>query len=109
MMAKKLTLKVEDWSIDRVLPYAKNARLHSPEQVAAISKSMAEFGFVNPCLIDAEGVLIAGHGRILSAKSLGMTTVPVIRLGHLTEIQARALRIADNQLIHARFMGLAGG
>ena len=98
MMAKKLALKVEDWPIDRVLPYAKNARLHSPEQVAAISKSMAEFGFVNPCLVDAEGVLIAGHGRVLAAKSLGMTTVPVIRLGHLTEVQARALRIADNQI-----------
>jgi len=101
-MAKKqkqtADLAVEQWPIEKVLPYAQNARLHSPEQVTAITKSIKEFGFVNPCLVDAEGVLIAGHGRILGAKSIGMKTVPVIRLGHLTEQQARALRIADNQL-----------
>lgn len=93
-----MKLKIETWPIDKVLPFAKNARLHSEAQVAAVSKSIAEFGFVNPCLVDANGVLIAGHCRILSAKQIGMETVPVIRLGHLTEIQARALRLADNQL-----------
>ncbi len=91
-------LKIEQWPISRVLSYAQNARLHSDGQVAAVAKSIAEFGFVNPCLVDASGVLIAGHCRVLSGKQLGLKTVPVIRLGHLTEVQARALRLADNAL-----------
>ena len=81
-----------------LVPYAANARTHSPAQVAQIAASIAEFGFVNPVLVDAEGVLIAGHGRVLAAKQLGMASVPVLRLGHLTEAQARALRLADNQI-----------
>lgn len=103
-MAKKkpangeLTLKVESWPIGRVINYAQNPRTHSPEQVSAIAASIKEFGFVNPCLVDANGVLIAGHGRVLAAHHLGRRAVPVIRLGHLTDDQARALRIADNQL-----------
>jgi DNA modification methylase len=66
--------------------------------VAQIAASIAEFGFVNPVRVDAEGVLIAGHGRVMAAKRLGMTSVPAIRLAHLTEPQARALRLADNQI-----------
>ena len=93
-----MKLKIETWPIGKVLPYAKNARLHSESQVEALAKSITEFGFVNPCLIDADGVLIAGHGRVLAAKKLGLSDVPVIRLGHLTETQARALRLADNAL-----------
>ncbi len=89
-------IKIEHWPVDNVLPYAKNARLHSPEQIATIASSMKQFGFVNPALVDANGVLIAGHGRILGAKSIGMETVPVIRLGHLDETKANALRIFDN-------------
>jgi DNA modification methylase len=81
-----------------LVPYAENARTHSEAQVAQISASIAEFGFVNPVLVDAAGVLVAGHGRVLAAKRLGMTTVPAIRLQHLTEAQARALRLADNQI-----------
>lgn len=91
-------LKIEQWPIERVLPYAKNARLHSPAQVDAIEASIKEFGFINPCLVDADGMLIAGHGRILALKKSGASTVPVIRLGHLNETQSRALRIADNSL-----------
>ena len=91
-------LKIETWPIGKVLPYAQNARLHSEAQILAVSKSIAEFGFVNPCLVDAGGVLIAGHCRVLASKLLGMKAVPVIRLGHLTELQARALRLADNAL-----------
>lgn len=93
-----LSLRIETWPIGKVLAYAKNARMHSPQQITAIAASITEFGFINPCLVDAEGVLIAGHGRILACQSIGMKTVPVIRLGHLTEQQARALRIADNAL-----------
>ena len=81
-----------------LVPYAANARTHSDAQVAQIAASIAEFGFVNPVLVDAAGVLVAGHGRVLAAKRLGLATVPAIRLAHLTEAQARALRLADNQI-----------
>lgn len=98
-VAKAKPLKIEQWAIGRVHPYAKNARLHSDEQIAAIAASIKEFGFVNPALVDAKGVLVAGHGRILAANSLKMKTVPVIRLGHLTPAQAKAYRLADNRLM----------
>jgi DNA modification methylase len=91
-------LRVESIPIDRVLPYAANARTHPDEQVAQIAASIAEFGFNVPVLLDDAGVLIAGHGRVLAAKRLGLDAVPAIRLSHLTEMQARAYRIADNQI-----------
>src|SRR5581483_12426553 len=91
-------LQVESWPIERLLPYAANARTHPDEQVAQIAGSIAEFGFNVPCLVDERGVLIAGHGRLLAARKLGLTDVPVIRLDHLTDAQARAFRIADNQI-----------
>lgn len=92
------SLLIECWPIDRLLPYAANARTHSDQQVAQIAGSIAEFGFNVPCLVDDRGVLIAGHGRILGAKRLGLQQVPVIRLGHLTDAQARAFRLADNRI-----------
>jgi DNA modification methylase len=91
-------LRVESIPIDRVLPYAANARTHPDEQVAQIAASIAEFGFNVPVLVDDAGVLIAGHGRVLAAKRLGLDAVPAIRLGHLSEAQARAYRLADNQI-----------
>lgn len=91
-------LQVESWPIERLLPYAANARTHRDEQVAQIAGSMAEFGFNVPCLVDERGVLIAGHGRVLGAKRLGLQQVPVIQLGHLTDAQARAFRLADNRI-----------
>ncbi|MCL4712802.1 MAG: site-specific DNA-methyltransferase [Pseudorhodoplanes sp.] len=91
-------LQVGLWPIDRLLPYAANARTHPDEQVAQIAGSIAEFGFNVPCLVDDRGVLIAGHGRILAAKRLGLQQVPIIRLGHLTDAQARAFRLADNRI-----------
>jgi DNA modification methylase len=91
-------LRVESIPLDRVLPYAANARTHPDEQVAQIAASIAEFGFNVPVLLDDAGVLIAGHGRVLAARRLGLDAVPAIRLGHLTEAQARAYRIADNQI-----------
>jgi DNA modification methylase len=91
-------LQVESWPIERLLPYAANARTHPDEQLAQIAGSIAEFGFNVPCLVDDRGVLIAGHGRILGAKRLGLQQVPVIRLGHLTDAQARAFRLADNRI-----------
>ena len=91
-------LVVSNLPVASLVPYAENARTHSPAQVAQIAASIAEFGFVNPVLVDAEGVLIAGHGRVLAAKQLGLASAPVLRLGHLSPAQARALRLADNQI-----------
>jgi len=89
---------IEHWPIERLLPYAANARTHSDEQVAQIAGSITEFGFNVPCLVDERGVLIAGHGRLMAARSLGLGEVPVIRLSHLSDAQARAFRLADNQI-----------
>jgi DNA modification methylase len=91
-------LRVESIPLDRVLPYAANARTHPDEQITQIAASIAEFGFNVPVLLDDAGVLIAGHGRVLAARRLGLDAVPAIRLGHLSEAQARAYRLADNQI-----------
>ncbi|MCA3278139.1 MAG: site-specific DNA-methyltransferase [Roseomonas sp.] len=91
-------LAVVSLPVAALVPYAENARTHSPAQVAQIASSIAEFGFVNPVLVDGAGVLVAGHGRVMAAKQLGMASVPAIRLAHLTDAQARALRLADNQI-----------
>ena len=84
--------------VDRLIPYARNAKLHSEEQVAKIAASIREFGFNNPVLIDKDCGIIAGHGRVIAARRIGMKEIPCIRLGHLTEAQKRAYIIADNRL-----------
>lgn len=81
-----------------IIPYARNAKTHDDRQVAQIAASIKEFGFNNPILIRDSNVVIAGHGRLLAAQLLGLSTVPVIRLGHLTETQAKALTLADNRI-----------
>ncbi len=91
-------MKVEDLPVDDLVPYANNARTHASWQIAQIAASIGEFGFTNPILIGADGVIIAGHGRLLAAKKLGLAAVPVIRLDHLTPQQQRALVIADNKI-----------
>ena len=93
-----MQLKIEHTSVDRLIPYARNARTHAEHQVTQIVGSIAEFGFVNPILVGEDDVIIAGHGRLLAAQKLGMAEVPVIRLEHLSEIQRRALVIADNKI-----------
>lgn len=90
--------KIEQLKTADLVPYARNARTHSEAQVAQIAGSIREFGFTNPVLIDGERGIIAGHGRVLAAQSLGLETVPCIRLGHLTESQRRAYVLADNRL-----------
>ena len=90
--------KLEHWPIDRLRPYERNPRTHSPEQIAKIAASLLEFGWTNPILVDSDAGIIAGHGRLLAARELGMTTVPVIELTHLSEAQKRAYVIADNRL-----------
>jgi DNA modification methylase len=91
-------LGIEHIAIDKLRPYARNARVHSHKQIQQIVSSIAEFGFNNPVLIDRRGVILAGHARVEAAKSLGMHLVPVIRLEHLTEEQKRAYIIADNKI-----------
>ena len=89
---------LETRPIAQLVPYAKNSRTHSDAQVAQIAASIREFGFTNPVLIDADGGIIAGHGRVLAAQTLGLEAVPVLVLDHLTPDQRRAYVIADNKL-----------
>jgi DNA modification methylase len=89
---------IEQWPIEKLLPYANNPRLHEAGQVARIAASIAQFGWVVPAVVDERGILIAGHGRLLAARQLGITEIPVIRLTHLSDAEARALRLADNRL-----------
>ena len=89
---------IETLHINDLVPYARNSRTHSDAQVAQIAASIKEFGFTNPVLIDADGGIIAGHGRVLAARVLKLDSVPCIRLSHLTETQKRAYVIADNNL-----------
>lgn len=94
----RLAPAITQAALDALIPYARNARTHSDEQVAQIAASIREFGFTNPVLIDGEGGIIAGHGRVLAARKLGLTSVPVIRLDYMSEAQKRAYIIADNKL-----------
>jgi DNA modification methylase len=89
---------IELWLIDRLIPFARNPRTHSDAQVAQIAASIAEFGFNNPILVDTKAGILAGHGRLLAARKLGLKEVPVIILDHLSDAQKRAYIIADNQL-----------
>jgi hypothetical protein len=89
---------IELWPIERLIPYERNARTHSPEQVAQIAASITEFGFTNPILVDGDDGILAGHGRLAAAKDLAMDQVPVIVLDHLTPTQRRAYVLADNKL-----------
>jgi DNA modification methylase len=90
--------KIEWRSVETLIPYAKNARTHSDEQVAQIAGSIKEFGFNNPVLVDKENSVIAGHGRLMAARKLGMDKVPVVKLEHLTESQRKAYVLADNRI-----------
>jgi DNA modification methylase len=96
--APALAKHIEHWPVNRLIPYARNARTHSDAQVAQIAASIREFGFTNPILVDTGDGIIAGHGRLLAARLLKLETVPVIVLDHLTETQKRAYIIADNKL-----------
>ena len=94
----QVTERLEQINIDRLVPYARNARTHSKEQILQLRASLREFGFVNPVIVDKDLNIIAGHGRILAAKEEGITEVPCVFAEHLTEAQKRAYIIADNRL-----------
>ena len=90
--------RIEMWPLDRLIPYARNARTHSETQVAQIAGSIIEFGFTAPLLVSEDGGILAGHGRLAAARKLDLDAVPVVVLDHLTPIQRRAYILADNQL-----------
>jgi len=90
--------QIESLPVSDLIPYARNSRTHSDEQVTQIAASIREFGFTNPVLIDSNGTIIAGHGRVMAAKKVGLAEVPCLRLGHLSPSQIRAYVIADNKL-----------
>ena len=91
-------MQIEQRLLSDLIPYINNSRRHSDDQVAQIAASIKEFGWTNPILVDGDNGIIAGHGRIMAAKKLGMTEVPVIELAHLSKEQRKALIIADNKL-----------
>jgi DNA modification methylase len=90
--------RIARWPIERLIPYVRNTRTHSEAQVAEVASSIAEFGFVHPVLAAPDGVIIAGHCRVLAAAQLAMREIPVVVLEHLSETQRKALAIADNRL-----------
>ena len=90
--------KVEKWKISKLIPYARNARTHSDEQVAQIAASIKEWGWTTPVLVDEQGGIIAGHGRTLAAQKLGMTEVPVMVAKGWSDAKKRAYVLADNKL-----------
>lgn len=90
--------KVEQWPIEKLVPYAKNSRTHSEEQVAQIAASIREWGFTTAVLVDESGSIIAGHGRVMAARKLGMASLPVMVAAGWTDAQKRAYVIADNKL-----------
>jgi ParB-like chromosome segregation protein Spo0J len=91
-------LQIEYWPIDRMIPFARNARTHSDAQVAEIAGSIRAFGFSSPILVSEAGDIIAGHGRLAAARKLGMSEAPVVVLRGLTEMQRRQLVLADNRI-----------
>ena len=92
------TERFEKVGIDKLIPYARNARLHSKEQIKQLRASLREFGFVNPCIIDKDYNIIAGHGRVMAAKEEGISEIPCVFAEHLTDAQKRAYILADNRL-----------
>lgn len=90
--------RVQEVSIDLLRPYENNAKVHGEDQVEAIKRSIQEFGFISPCLIDRDYNIIAGHGRVMASKELGMEKVPCLFIEGLTETQRKAYILADNKL-----------
>jgi len=90
--------KVQEVPVSRLKPYEKNAKIHGTNQIEKLKASIEEFGFLTPCLIDEDFNIIAGHGRVMAAKDMGMESVPCVFVEGLTEAQRRAYILADNRL-----------
>lgn len=97
-MSEKPKLNVKYLPVDALIPYARNARTHSADQVSRLAASIKEFGWTNPILIDGENGVIAGHGRLQAAQKLGFKEVPTIELSGLSETQKKAYILADNRM-----------
>src|ERR1039458_2405448 len=93
-----LPTQIELRSVRSLLPHARNSRTHSDEQVAQVAASIRQFGWTNPILVGADGVVIAGHARLVAARQLGLDEVPVIVVSHMSETDRRAYVLADNKL-----------
>ncbi len=91
-------MQLEQIEIDKLIPYARNSRKHSDEQIMQVAASIKEFGFLNPVIIDKDNGIVAGHCRVLAAHKLSIDTIPCVRADHLTESQKRAYVIVDNNL-----------
>src|SRR5262249_17475188 len=96
--APRCDLAVEQWAIEKLKPNPRNARTHNRKQCRALAKVIEDVGFINPIIIDADGMILAGHGRLEAAKLLGHKVVPVIRVSELSDAQKRAYVLADNRL-----------
>ena len=92
------SLSIEYHAPDQLKPYPRNARTHSKKQIRQIADSVCQFGFTNPILIDRERMILAGHGRAEAARLLGLTSIPCIRIDHMSPEQKRAYILADNKL-----------
>ena len=90
--------EVQEVRLDALVPYERNAKIHGEAQIEKLMASIREFGFLTPCLIDRDHNIIAGHGRVMAAKALGMKTVPCVYVEGLTDAQRRAYILADNRL-----------
>ena len=94
----KSSTSIKKINVSDLIPYANNSRLHSDEQVLQIASSIKEFGFLNPIIVDGDNGIIAGHGRVMAAKKLGIKELPCVDASHLTEAQKKAYVIADNKI-----------
>src|SRR3954447_25540453 len=100
--ANAIPERVEIWDIARLIPSARHARTHSLEQIAEIARSIETYGFMTRVLVDVDGLIIAGHARVLAARELRLERIPVVVIDHLSEAEKRAYAIADNQIaLHA--------
>ena len=93
-----MNIKIENMALNQIRAYAKNAKSHPESQIQQIAASIRQFGFNNPILVDENLEIIAGHGRVAAAQVLGLDSVPIIRLAHLSEAQKRAYRLSDNKI-----------
>src|SRR6056297_2529234 len=98
MSKKKEDLKFEYRNVEDLVPYARNAKIHKPEQIEKLAASIREFGFMNPIIIDKDGTITAGHGRLMAARKLKLKKVPTILASHLTDTQRKAFTLADNRI-----------
>lgn len=98
MTKKKEELKFEYRNVEDLIPYARNAKIHKPEQIENLAASIREFGFLSPIIIDKDGTVAAGHGRLMAAKKLKLKKVPTVLASHLTDTQRKAFTLADNRI-----------